>query len=342
MQKTFISTAPRAGSTRGPIAELASVNLVWEDLLREDEPLPLVVGAVSPEMNLSAWIAEHRAYLQQKLHEHGGILFRDFHLPSATAFERAAGAICNELYAEYGDLPTETGAAKVYTSTPYPEELSILYHNESSHLSCWPRKINFFCVTVAQQGGATPIVDCRKIYQQLHPKVRHNFEQKGVTYVRNFHEGLDVSWQKFFCTEDRSEVEESCRRSGSTCEWIGDDLRIKQNCRAVLTHPDSGEKSFFNQVQLHHVHCLPPEIRESVLCVYEPEDLPRNVYYGDGTVIDDATMDHIGDLYERNAVRFQWQEGDMVCLDNMLTAHARDPFVGPRKVLVTLGDMVSF
>ena len=342
MNKPFTSAVPRTDSSRRAIAQLASVNLVWENLLRGDDPLPLVMEAVSPDVNLAAWIAEHRGYLERKLYEHGGILFRGFRLLTAAAFEHAAGALCNELFADYGDLPTETGAAKVYTSTPYPEELSILYHNESSHMSCWPSKINFFCVTVAQQGGATPIVDCRKIYHQLHAKVRQAFEQKGLTYVRNFHEGLDVSWQKFFGTEDRSQVGLSCQRDGSTCEWIGDDLRVKQNCRGVLVHPKSGEKSFFNQVQLHHVHCLPPEIRESLSSIYEPEELPRNVYYGDGSAIDNATMDHIGELYERNAVRFQWQKGDLVCLDNMITAHARDPFVGPRKVLVALGDMVGF
>lgn len=342
MNKPLASTVSKTDSTRGAITQLASVNLVWENVLREDEPLPLVMEAISADVSLPAWIGQNHGYLEHKLYEHGGILFRGFHLPTASAFEHAAGAFCNELYADYGDLPTESGAAKVYTSTPYPEELSILYHNESSHMSRWPSKINFFCVTVAQQGGATPIVDCRKVYQQLHPKIRQAFEQKGLTYVRNFHEGLDVSWQNFFGTEDRSQVEEACLRHGGTCEWIGDDLRFKQNCRGVLVHPKTGEKSFFNQVQLHHVHCLPPEIQESLLSVYEPEDLPRNVYYGDGSAIDDATMDHIGELYERNAVRFQWQKGDMVCLDNMLTAHARDPFVGPRKVLVALGDIVSF
>jgi alpha-ketoglutarate-dependent taurine dioxygenase len=40
-------------------------------------------------------------------------------------------------------------------------------------------------------------------------------------------------------------------------------------------------------------------------------------------------------------VRFQWQKGDMVTLDNMLVAHARDPFVGPRRILVALGDLIT-
>ena len=31
----------------------------------------------------------------------------------------------------------------------------------------------------------------------------------------------------------------------------------------------------------------------------------------------------------------------MVTLDNMLTAHARDPYVGPRKIVVALGDLIE-
>jgi len=151
-----------------------------------------------------------------------------------------------------------------------------------------------------------------------------------------------VSWQHFFQTSDRAVVEEACAKQGFICEWVGkDDLRVKQRCRAVLRHPVTGELSFFNQVQLHHVHCLDPDVRNSLLSIYKREDLPRHVYYGDGSEIEDAVMDHVGEVYERNAVRFTWQEGDMVTLDNMLVAHARDSYVGPRKIVVALGDIVD-
>jgi len=49
-----------------------------------------------------------------------------------------------------------------------------------------------------------------------------------------------------------------------------------------------------------------------------------------------------GKGYERlKGPSIQWQAGDMVTLDNMLVAHARDPFVGERKILVALGDMIT-
>ena len=264
------------GNIRRRSVDLSNFNPVKESLLN-DEPLPIILEPASEQVDLAEWARNNREYLEQKLHKHGGILFRGFGLKDATDHERVAGAICRELYSEYGDLPREGVAGKVYTSTPYPEDKSILYHNESSHMSSWPSKINFLCITVAKEGGATPIVDCRKVYNDLEPAVREMFESKGLMYVRNFAEGLDVSWQRFFGTEHKQVVEDSCTKAGMTCEWYGKDfLRIAQKCQAVLAHPVTGEKSFFNQVQLHHVHCLDPETRDSLLSIFSEHDLPRH------------------------------------------------------------------
>jgi hypothetical protein len=298
-------TSPKKslGAIRRTAVDLAHFNPVREITIG-DNALPLVLEPATDQVDLADWARVNRAYLEERLHRHGGVLFRGFNLHSAGDFERVAGSICNELYAEYGDLPREGVAGKVYTSTPYPEDKSILYHNESSHMSSWPSKINFFCVTVAKEGGATPVVDCRNVYRQVDPDVIANFEKKGLKYVRNFSEGLDVSWQRFFGTDDRAAVEDSCHKAGMTCEWTEKDtLRISQVCRGILRHPKTGEPSFFNQVQLHHVHCLDPDVKQSLLSIFGSEDrMPRHVYYGDGSPIPDSVMDHIGEVYERNAV----------------------------------------
>jgi len=335
------SVSRSLGSVRRKPVDMDAFTPVREGFLSEGQRLPLVLEPACGDVDLAEWVRGNREHAENQLSLHGGILFRGFGLTTPREFERAASAICTELFEEYGDLPREDLGGKVYTSTPYPENKSILYHNESSHLSSWPAKINFFCITVAQAGGATPIVDCRSVYRDLDPEVRRKFAESGVLYVRNFCEGLDVSWQRFFGTEDRHAVEAACNKRGMTCEWTASGgLRTKQHCAAVLQHPKTGEMSFFNQVQLHHVHCLDPEVRESLLSIFVPEDMPRQVYYGDGSAIEDSVMDHVGEIYEKHAVRFQWKEGDMITLDNMLTAHARDPYTGPRKIIVALGDMV--
>lgn len=64
------------------------------------------------------------------------------------------------------------------------------------------------------------------------------------------------------------------------------------------------------------------------------ERLPRNVYCGDGSPIDDAVGKKIGKIYERMAVPFGWQAGDLLLMDNMLVALVRDPYEGPRMIVV--------
>ena len=336
-----VSVKKSLGTIRRKAVDLSQFNPIRESQLNDAEPLPLVMEPAADQVDLAEWARHNRDYINGKLDQHGGVLFRGFGLKTPADFERAAASVYHEIYSEYGDLPREGVAGKIYHSTPYPEDKMILYHNESSHMNAWPTRISFFCVIAAREGGCSPIVDCRRVYQQLDPAVREKFEKLGLMYVRNFSEGLDVSWQQFFQTKDRGVVEEACQKQGFIAEWYGkDNLRVRQRCRGVLRHPVTGEISFFNQVQLHHVHCLDRETRESLLSIFEREDLPRHVYYGDGSPIEDAVMDHIGELYEKNAVRFSWREGDMVTLDNMITAHARDPFVGPRKIVVALGDLV--
>jgi alpha-ketoglutarate-dependent taurine dioxygenase len=304
--------------------------------------LPLIVQPAVDQVDLADWARNNLELLETSLQKHGAILFRGFGIKTVEAFEKATLAMCPQLFAEYGDLPREGVSDMVYKSTPYPPDKAILFHNESSHLPRWPRKQFFGSLIVARQGGETPILDCREVYRRLDPDIREPFERKGLTYVRNFIQGIDVSWQDFFHTSDRAQVEETCRHEGMTCEWTGaDNLRIRQSAHAVLKHPRTGETLFFNQVQLHHPYCLDAQTRASLRALFKEEDLPRNVSYGDGTPIPDAVMERLGNLYWQLAVSFPWEEGDLIMIDNMLVSHARKPYVGARKIVVAMGELVN-
>jgi alpha-ketoglutarate-dependent taurine dioxygenase len=39
-------------------------------------------------------------------------------------------------------------------------------------------------------------------------------------------------------------------------------------------------------------------------------------------------------------VRERWQAGDLMVVDNVRTAHGREPFEGPREVVVAMADAV--
>ncbi|HEY9652604.1 MAG TPA: condensation domain-containing protein, partial [Coleofasciculaceae cyanobacterium] len=158
--KKFKSIKPKA-------VTLPQKQLIKTSFFQPEQSLPLVIEPDSDEIDLADWATSHRELIETHLLKHGAILFRGFNLNSASEFETVANAIHPNLFGEYGDLPREGVSGKVYGSTPYPPDKAILFHNESSHLHRWPLKIWFFCVQPAQQGGETPILDCRKIYQRL-------------------------------------------------------------------------------------------------------------------------------------------------------------------------------
>ena len=309
-------------------------------LLDEKRVFPLVIEATDADLDAVAWATSQRDFIEQHLRKHAGILFRNFGLTTPQEFEAFAEAIQPGLYGSYGDLPKKEGGRNTYRSTPYPERQMILYHNESSHLERWPRKQLFFCEFPSSVGGATPIVDCREMLRQLPADVVEEFERKGLLYVRTFTRNLDVSWRDFFKTDSKEEVETRLEEAGIEWQWLGDDeLQTRTRCPAVVTHPVTGDRVFFNQVQLHHVSCLEPDVKEDLLGMVGQERLPRNVYFGDGSVISDEMMKVVGEAYEACAVRFDWRRGDVVMVDNMLAAHARDPYEGPRKIVVAMGDI---
>jgi hypothetical protein len=333
--KKFLQAKPKPTS-------LPQGQLIKTDYLNPGQTFPLVIQPDVPELDLADWAKNERELIETNLLKHGAILFRGFHINSVVDFENLALAICPELFSEYGDLPRQVASGKVYGSTPYPSDRAILFHNESSHLHRWPLKIWFFCVQPAQEGGETPIVDCRQMYQLLTPKLRERFEQKQLMYVRNYTEGLDVSWQEFFRTNDKKEVEDYCRQADIDFEWREDNsLKTRKLRAAIAKHPKTGEWVFFNQLQLHHISCLDLDIRQSMLSVFGEQNLPGNVYYGDGSPIEDSVMEEVGAVYEKAKISFPWQQGDVLMLDNMLAAHGRNPYAGDRKILVAMGEMIG-
>ncbi|WP_395607831.1 amino acid adenylation domain-containing protein [Pseudomonas sp. B22129] len=316
--------------------------LMRESLLVPGQDFPLLMEPMDPGLDLVAWIKDNRALVEEKLARHAGILFRGFALRDIHDFEAFAEAVQPGLYGQYGDLPKKEGGKNTYRSTPYPEKKMILFHNESSHQDRWPRKQLFFCEQPSPVGGATPVVDCRQMYLKLPAAIRQRFEDKGLLYVRTFADKLDVSWQHFFKTDVRADVEARCLAAGIAWTWLdNDELQIRTPCPAIIRHPVTGEKTFFNQVQLHHIFCLDPDVREDLLALFGEQRMPRHVYYGDGSPIEDEVMALVGELYEACAVRFDWHKGDVILLDNMLAAHARDPFEGPRKIVVAMGEMIE-
>jgi alpha-ketoglutarate-dependent taurine dioxygenase len=109
-------------------------------------------------------------------------------------------------------------------------------------------------------------------------------------------------------------------------------------CQAIATHPQTGEAVWFNQAHLFHVTSLDEASRALLLQHFGESGLPRNAYYGDGSAIEPEALDEIREAYERETVVFPWQTGDLLLVDNMRTAHGRQPFEGTRQVLAGMAE----
>jgi alpha-ketoglutarate-dependent taurine dioxygenase len=338
-------TNEEARAKKLPAVKRRTINVSPEAMVRAGylhagQTLPLVLEPAVEGVNLIAWATGHRDSVEQQLLQYGAILFRNFAGITSNEFEQFCGALSRELL-EYRERssPRSRVSGRVYTSTDYPANQSIFPHNEHSYSLTFPLRLYFFCETPAAEGGETPIADTRKIFRRIDPQIRARFIEKKWMYVRNFGDGFGLSWQTVFQTTDKSVVEQYCRGANISVEWKeGDRLRTRQVRDAITTHPHTGEPVWFNHATFFHVSTLEPGIRRTLLVEFSEEDLPNNSYYGDGSPIEPEVLEHLRHAYAEESVSFPWQQGDILLIDNMLTAHARAPYTGARRILVTMAD----
>lgn len=312
---------------------------VRESYIQRGNSRILVFESLENNKDPFRWIYDYKGMLEEQLLKYGGVLLRNFNVRAVSEFNKIVQIISpNLLDYVYRSTPRTRLGGKIYTATEYPADRIIPLHNENAYSRSWPEKIFFFSILVADQGGETPIVDSRHVYNRIDPQVKDRFEEKGVLYVRNYRLGMDLSWQEVFQTRNREEVESYCTKNDITFAWDcgPSELITRQVCQASLVHPQTQEKVWFNQAHLFHVSSIDPESKESLMKEYGLDYLPRNAFYGDGSPLEEEVLNHIRRIYEDEKIVFGWKRGDIMVLDNRLMAHGRQPFKGERKVAVAM------
>jgi alpha-ketoglutarate-dependent taurine dioxygenase len=307
------------------------------------EMLPILIDGAAQGRALPRLVTDERARLRRLLSEQGALLFRGF--PAAETgpidgFERVVRALSGEplTYSERSS-PRTSIKGNIYSSTDYPPDEEIFLHNENSYQSSWPRTVYFFCERPPETRGATPLADVRQVHESIDPSIRAEFQARGWMVVRNFHEHFGVTWRQLFNTDDRAEVEDYCRSRDIQFEWHGDGrLRTRAIRQAVHRHPGTGAAVWFNHAAFFHYSTLPAEVQEGLLGIFGEDGLPTNTYYGDGGKIGDDVVAHLRACYRAATRRFDWRQGDLLVIDNMLTAHGREPFTGPRRIAVAMAE----
>ncbi|HEX3213232.1 MAG TPA: TauD/TfdA family dioxygenase [Actinomycetota bacterium] len=289
-----------------------------------------------------SWAAEHREALRAVVAEHGSVLVRGLGLGDAAetgaVFQRLATGLMTEREAF---ASRQTYADGVYSATKWPANQPMCMHHELSYTLEFPGLLLFACLSPPTAGGATAVADSPTVLDALPTELVDRFEREGWLLTRSYNDEIGASFAEAFGTEDRGAVERYCRANAIEFAWQPDgELRTRQRRSAVVRHPVTGQRCWFNQIPFLNEWTIAPEVREYLVDVYGADGLPFNTRYGNGDPIGQDVVELLNKVYEDNTAREPWQAGDLLLVDNVRTAHSREPFQGPREVLAAMADPV--
>ena len=122
-------------------------------------------------------------------------------------------------------------------------------------------------------------------------------------------------------------------------EWKDEQrLRTRHIQPAIAVNPETNEAVWFNHIAFWHISSLDAKTREMLIRDFGEDGVPYNTYYGDGSPIEDSVVEELRKAYDSETIKFRWQKGDLLFMDNMLVSHGRSPYSGPRKIIVGMGN----
>lgn len=286
------------------------------------------------------WL-EHRDELREKLLLHGALLLRGGRVLSPPELARFAREFSGSPLLDYagGVSPRVALGHGVYTSTEYPEHYALSLHNEMSYTYRWPARLFFHCAVAPTDGGETPVADSRRLLKSIDVEVVGRFKRDGVAYERNLtgDAASGYSWQAAFETADRRVVEDYCLRGGVSFNWTDDGgLRLSEVRPATLEHPETGEEVWFNQADGFHPGGMDEETYHALVAALGEDNLRLNARFGDGSLIESWMLERVRAAMRAEMALVPWRAGDTLVLDNLLAAHGRMPFAGPRKIILAM------
>ena len=230
--------------------------------------------------------------------------------------------------------------------TPWPKELCILPHSELTYHTDFPKNMSFICKKPAQYGGETSIYDCAKAFECLSPDFQRKASYHNASFRKRYVQALDhgryPSWQQVMGENTTHEdLIQHFNSLGYHCVVL--QLEENGNMTTVvetqLTRPIVYE--YQGKQCLHSsIVGIAPYWYEEVWPGKEP---PLMATWENGEPFSFEELRQMEKaLLSARIFYNNWQEHDMLILDNLRIAHGRLPFIGERVIGALMAQPAQF
>lgn len=304
------------------------------------EPLKMTPKNI---VDLSQYIHDRHNDILENIESHGAILFSGWDVDTPEKFLKVAQSIGktnnirNDISCSAG--PRIEIVNGVFTANEAPCEESIPMHHEMAQCSNPPKYVLFYCSVPPKQGGATPIIKSSDVTQEFKLRFPHcakKLNEKKIRYVREFPKDTDMSsplgksWKDTFKVNSVEELNIFSRQNDIKVEWLSNDrLRTTGPVRDMFVKYNKEELFFTAAETVFRDHPKNPT-----------NERPQKTFiYGDYSNLDidcKNALYEIGQWAMENSYKVKWQKYDVLVLFNKTMMHAREYFVPPRKIMVSL------
>ncbi|MBW4591990.1 MAG: TauD/TfdA family dioxygenase [Brasilonema angustatum HA4187-MV1] len=342
-----------------------------------EKELPLVIEPVKEKSFavLKALLKESGDWFNKQLDTYGAILFRGFEVEGAEQFQKALELLNIQLESVYhfGSAHRVQITEKVFTSSEAPPDVIIAPHNELNMVPVRPSVLAFFCQVQPELYGETPIINTEKLFYDLSPSLQHkivNYPQQFVRYVPNHL--LEMVFEDL----SPDEITKLLQEQGFDFNWE-EDGSISFECSYIplFSHPRTSKLCFclsivdclvsrewyrnigqrYSFKQRLYYNLLPAKLYKNiqqrattaatVVDGSQKRTSTLNAYFlnkdGQSTNMTEAEAKELGQAEWKNAVIFQWKQGDILVIDNLQVAHSRLNTKLKRKILTAFGNMCN-
>lgn len=275
----------------------------------------LILVAQKPEEFLSLGKAE----LKTKLVEHGVLLFRSQQKIDRDDFVALSQTFTNQFIIHGAKVRRPVSEDKtVQTVTEGPD--AICLHTEMHFSPFAPDFMWFFCETAPLKGGQTTICDGELFCQHLSTSTRKLLETKKLKYWNLW--DLEV-WKNYFGGLEKSQIVEVFAKKGAKA-WFNVDQELEfEVIKPAITQSARGNPVFANSIAVHSQY-------HQNLKLFEAEGqvskVRHRIAFSDGSEIPPELTAELLEVEDRLVLPLQWQDGDVILLDNGRVLHGRKAF----------------